>query len=382
MKSFYLWLAFAVLFTLGLADNTRGPVFPDLLRDFALDNTQGSFFFFLASTASLVNNLGSAWWLPRLGPYRGVQVYLGLMLVGLLFIGLGPTFPLVLVGAALFGLSLGGLGILVNIVVGRSAAPERRRQAFSALHCTYGAASLFAPLLVSWVARLGASWNWAFPLLALMPLSLLLLSLRRDGRELTAATGEPPAVVPAYEALSGGRGIWRRTFWVAMLTAGYVASELLISTRFVLLARREFAADLSTANRGLAWFFALLFLGRLYFAIARPAMRLQMVLVVSAALSLICFVLGLFFGPLWIVLAGAAMAPFFPSVIALIHDEFGEARDFALSWTLTSVSLGLMAMHPLVGALTDRFGLLNAMWVGPACLAVSLSFLALKRCFL
>ena len=45
------------LFALGLVDNARGPVFPDILKEFSLTDTVGSLFFLVASFASLVHNL-------------------------------------------------------------------------------------------------------------------------------------------------------------------------------------------------------------------------------------------------------------------------------------------------------------------------------------
>ncbi len=374
MNWFYLWLSFFSLFCLGLGDNARGPVFPDLLREYSLKDTQGALFFVASSSFGLLNNLSSGYWLPRLGPFRSLQVFLGLMGFGLVGIGLSPTFTWVFVSSAIFGVGMGGLGIAQNILVGRGSTPAFRRQAYSALHCMYGAAALLAPLVVSAVYYLGFSWHVIF--LGLSIPCWILLAASFVGGWRTA--GNSAFIDGAADAPSnlGSRKArapvaWRLTLWMATITTTYVVSEIVISSRLVLLARRDFGLDAIVANRYLFLFSTCLFLGRLTFAFLRAPLRPHAMMQVSALASFVLSCIGLIWDPLWLALAGLTLAPFFPCAMAFIQEELGDSGDLAVSWSLTLNSLGLMLMHFFVGVLSDGWGLRFAMWIGPACLILT-----------
>lgn len=367
MRWFYLWLSFLSLFALGLADNSRGPVFPDLLRDFELSDSRGALFFFVTSAFSLGNNLLATWWLPRWGAYRSIQIYLAAQALGLLLMGLASTYAGVLAGAALFGIGIGGLGIAQNALVGRASSGAGRGRAYSFLHCMYGAASLLAPPLASALFRAGFAWQTVLLWMTVPTVGCWLATWARKPLVGDRGVRGPRA------RLGSARGA---ALWTAFAFALYVMSELLISTRIVLLARREYGLDVTAANDRLTLFFILLFLGRMIFVVV-PSKFLSPIKVmrVSALVSALIFGLGLFFGPTWLALAGLSMAPFFPLGMTYLQERFGVASDATIGWTLTFSSLLTMVMHQAVGFATDWVGLSTAMVIGPLALSICFAIL-------
>lgn len=363
MQWFYLWLSFFSLFAFGLADSSRGPVFPDLLRDFGLSDTKGALFFFVTSLFSLGNNFLSTYWLPRWGAFRSVRIYLAVQCLGLVVMGLAPDYVWLLVGSALFGVGMGGLGIAQNTLVGRSSEGHGRRRAYSFLHCMYGAASLVAPMAVSVLYSAGYKWQNVLLFMAVPSAFCWAVAFTRK-----APVGDSGGATERARLGDAKKAV----IPLAIALGVYVMSELLVSTRIVLLARREYGMDVVAANDRLTLFFALLFVGRMIFVFAPPHWASLTIVRVSAVLSTVTFAVGLLLGPGWLALTGLTMAPFFPAAMSHIQEKFGMAGSAAMSWVFTFSSLLTMLMHQGVGVATDAFGLKTAMWIGPLALFVTL----------
>lgn len=364
----WIVLSYLSLFILSLADNMRGPVFPDLLRDYGLNDTLGAMFFLVSSLAGTFTNISAGRWLKAWGPFKALRLFTVVQIVGLFVIGTARTYPILLLGSATLGIALGGLSVAQNVVLPVVTREAIRRQIFSGLHCMYGSASFVAPLLASLLYRYGWSWPYAFIFLGLLPLPLLIMML---------VTKEVPAVEPVSphhsKALSGVAR--RAALWFACILGLYVLAEVLISTRLVLYARRERLLKVEDANDLLSGFFILLFLVRLIFAVLPLRWSSRRVLLISGGLSVLANIAGFFGTPWGFVLCGLTMAPFFPYVMALIGELRPGDRDRITSWSLTASAIGLIFMNLILGKMTDTFGLWWAMWLGPFCLVVMMVLL-------
>ncbi len=382
----YIVFAFLSLFCLGLADNARGPIFPDLLLQFRLSDTMGALFFLVASGLSLVNNTVSRFWLKRWGAFLGLRVFLLVMALGLLLMGLSDRYLWLLCGASIFGVGMGGVGISQNLLVAEGASEKYRRQAFSGMHSMYGLASLLAPAVVTALQGLGWGWQQVLMLLALVPFSLAVASAwvgrrQRNARESSwtsesvtsngdASGSEKTATAQATRHLER-----KAIVWAAVVGSLYVGVELMVSTRLTLFARRDWGYSPEKANQLLGFFFTSLFLGRLIMALTRLSVRNRTLLVGSLMGTILFFVLGIFINPVYLALTGGTMSIFFPVLLSLIAEEFSLIQAEATRWLLTTNSLVLMGMHFVVGQLSDAFGLKLALSLGPLMLCLSLGVL-------
>lgn len=370
---FLLALAYSSMLVFGLLDNVRGPLFPDVLKDFALSDSRGSLFFFVTSAAALVNSVLSFSWMRWLAPVSAMRWFTLVQGSSLLVIGLSSTFESVLVGCALLGFSNGGLGIAVNVLTVRAASEGKRRQALAGVHGMYGISSLLAPVVAVLLARADFAWREIFLALALGPAAIAIQAFwpRR--------AKSPAAVASASPRDDRAPGAKRRSWEPALLFAGilatYVTAEVLVGTRLVLFARREAGYGEEGASLLLSLFFLLLFVGRLLFALVHFPARNPVILATSSLVSAGTFALGIVVSPVWLAVSGLTMSMFYPCAISYLNDELGERAGFALSASLTVQSLCLTSMHLLVGGLSDRFGLGKALWIGPACLILTVVFL-------
>lgn len=377
MGWFYLALAYLSLFTLGMGDNARGPVFPDLIREFGLSDSLAALFFFVSSAAACLNNLCAPFWVPRLGSFRALQFYSVLQVVGFIVMGFSTHYVSMLIGSSIVGLSMGGLGISLNILASESVSTAKRRQALSGLHCMYGVASLLAPLLVTGLFRFGINWKEVFLFIAMGPVLVLGFSaLTKSPTSSKAKEVDASSVVDKDGPSDSPRR--SSTYRYAGIVALYVIAEIAISSRLVLYARRDVGMSLESANELLSFFFLTLFLGRLAFALIHVPLRNSSVLALSGGASLLFFCLGLFHHPAWLALCGLSMSMFYPCAMTLVTEETGRESGLVMSWIVTTQSLGLMAMHFAIGWLSDRFGLGKALWIGPLCLIVMLILLGTR----
>ena len=385
---FLVLLAYLSLFVYGFFDNARGPVFPDLLRDFSLSDQAGSYFFLLASAAAMLNNVLAFRWMERHGSYWTMRVYSAVQVVGMVLIGISTSYGMVLVGAIVAGISMGGLGIAHNVLVTESVPQHLRRQALSGLHCCYGVASLLAPLYVTGLYEIGLSWKTVMIGIALGPALVVLIAETERRRARKAKQAQTVNIEPGFapgEAVPtpppsprGSSRRWGAVAFFGIVMTLYVIGEISIGTRLVLFARRDAGFSVENANFLLTGYFLLLFLGRLAFAVLKIPLSSLWIMILSATLGALTYALGLVHEPWWFALTGLAISMFYPVGIAMIGDETGSDAGFITSWCITMQSLGLMAMHFLLGALADKWGLGRALWIGPACLALALVLLLAK----
>ena len=169
----YIVLAYLSLFALGMSDNIRGPLFPEILKNFAVSDTQGSIYYAISSFCGFLGSFLVRLLLRKWSRVRTLQFAIFLMSVGLIGMGSARDFAWLLVFSGVFGASLGIIGVVQNTLVSVGSSPAKRQQMLSGLHANYGIASFLAPLVVASVSAWLGSWRFVFWVVALVPIALL-----------------------------------------------------------------------------------------------------------------------------------------------------------------------------------------------------------------
>lgn len=361
----YILMAYFSLFALGLSDNIRGPLYPDILKTFDVSDTRGAMFFWMASLLGFCGSFLVRFLLRRLSRVQTLRLAMALMTLSLWGMGWSPDFSWLLFFASSFGLSLGLVGVVQNVLVTLGSLPERRQQMMSGLHATYGMASLLAPLTVAGVNYLTQSWRWSLYAAALVAGLVFITSLFT--KEVAVGSTESLTLPKKNQHWRAHVG----QFYIALAMSCYVAIEILVESRLALYLRRDFAFDLTQSTYYVTAFFVLLLSGRLLFTFYNIRIPLRRVLSFSLVGACLLMVLGLTYSPLFLVFSGIAMAPFYPLAMAYISEKFHHSLDSAISTTLAMTYLITVVMHSLVGYLTDVYGISKALWVGPVCLTLA-----------
>lgn len=145
-------------------------------------------------TAELLGIILSGVWSDRSGPVPALVVGQLLLAAGSVVAGLAVSFPMLLVGRAVFGLGGGLLGVALYVVIGRAYPEAMRPKVFSWISAAWVLPSLVGPPVAGFLTTVW-SWRWVF-LIVLAPLAVtfvIVLGQRRRIEGAPGAAGEAPS---------------------------------------------------------------------------------------------------------------------------------------------------------------------------------------------
>lgn len=365
-----LWalvFAFASLFTLGLADNIRGTLFPEILNQFQISNTLGSWLFATSSGAAFVASLTSTTYLRR---YRiSSLLFTGVLLlaVGLAVMGFAENFSWLIAGSLFLGFGIGYMGVAQNLLVAEGVDSKARSRALSGLHGMYGLASFIAPMLAATTTQAFGKWSGAFYVVAFVAVLFLVTQL--------VISPNPKFIVhePKTDSAAVKKRVSKKSLTMVSFFFGfYVVAEILISSRLALYMRTYYAMDLTQSAQYVTLFFLFLLIGRVSFAFIHLPFALKSQLNGFLITTLVFLIMGLKLHPFFLALSGLTMAPYYPLCVAYISEISQELSRTFLSVAMSFQSLAVVAMHLGVGYMTDQYGLAFAFGVGILALIISI----------
>lgn len=345
-------ISYASLFVFGISDNIRGPLFPEILKDFNVSDSMGSLMFALGSLSGFVASYFARQLLLRFDRRSILQGACLGMTATLLGLAAAPNFYVFLVFSVLFGVNSGIIGLIPNVLVPLGSSVEKKQQLLSGLHAMYGIASLLAPMLVALIGVFSTNWRYTYAITALAPFSLFLYSLHKSHR--------PHHLRPdrkSEEHQASNKKNFKAQMFLALTLSFAVAAEVMISSRLALYMRRVWDFNLENSSLYVTYFFIALLMGRLLFTGIKFKRALSIQLSACLIFTAVSVLLGLLVHPFFLAVAGFSIAPFYPLMIALISSEFPLDLDSAVSYMMATDSLMLALMHVLVGKLSDYFGI-------------------------
>jgi fucose permease len=362
-----------------------GLLVPSLIRSVkdAFDQSDAGIgiFYFLYAVAYASGSLGGGLATERLGRRTVLGFAVSIHGLGLVALGLGPSWAVFLLAALPSGLGAGAIDGGVNgLFLDRFRSGRGR--AMNLLHLFFSIGALAAPLAVGVLVDGGVGWQGIFVATGLtaIPLAILFGSVEMPaGRRITAAPAAPMAtdvvsptdgVAAATDAIrptgraAAARGRLAAPLILLGLAIGcYVASEVGVSSWLVRFLE---PAPLTTATTALSLFWAGLAVGRLVSAqLADRFDHLRFATVSSAGIA-IALVGAIFVPSLPVSIAlfavtGFASGPVFPMIIAIGGERYPD-RSAAVSGFLTgSAVAGSVIYPPVMGFLSVTVGLSVAM---------------------
>ena len=321
-------------------------------------------FYFAYAAAYAAGSFGGGIATERFGRRAVLGGATAVHALGLLALGLGPSWLIFLAAAIPDGL---GAGMLDGGVNGLFLDRFRtgRGRALNLLHLFFSIGALSAPLAVGLMIERGIAWQAILigTALAAVPVAVLfgVIAMPAGTRsETSPRDAAPGARLSAPLVLLG------------LAIACYVASEVGVSSWLVRFLE---PAPLTTATTGLSLFWAGLAAGRLVSSqLADRFDHLRFVAVSSGAVA--ASLVGAIFIPSLGVsiglfaLAGFASGPIFPMIIAIGGERYPD-RSAAVSGFLTgSAVIGSIIYPPVMGFLSVTVGLTVAM-AGNVILAIA-----------
>lgn len=375
MKLAPVILAYLCLFSLGYLDNSRGPLYPQILKTFGISTLAGSFLFSGSAFSAFIVAMFSEKIIKKFSLIRPSQFGLICYVISSFLLSYAPVndFGLyaVILASAILGIGVGIHSVTLNLIINENVPTSLKRRLFSGLHSMYGIASFLAPISVGQSLRYNSNWQIYFKFLGIGLSAICVLSffIRKEKINKHLDHKEFKIETP----------IWP----MALMFSCYVCAEVILSSRMVLFLTDHFSLDHVKASEYLSLFFICLLAGRLSFAFLPIKLSSKSLLVFSALLSLIFCLIGIFYEPLFLGLTGLSMSYFFPCGMDFVAGYFTERElDVAFSKVMIAVGGALVLLHFSFGQLTNYLGVSKSILLIPLLIIIVLYILQVQLPFL
>jgi len=368
---FQVFVACLSLFALGWMDNARGPFFPLLLENTSSSSSEGAYFFALASFIAILSSACAGQVITRFG-LKTLLILGGSLMtlcpLGLVFL---PDLTGALITAFLFGASLGFVAVGQNVLVGKIENTEFKRRFFSLLHCFYALAAMTAPLSVLYLKEL-VSWNHIFLAVSFLTLPFIVMVFFIKSENKNTSKSDVAKVINAPSIFEKSSFLW------ILFMCFYVSSELILSTRMVVLVK-SFGLSFRESSHHLFYFFIFMFLARLVFFLFQFKSSTLKILSLCICGGFISSVLGFMLNPFFFSLVGGFMGPVFPTVMEEISRTWSDSFDAMVSRLISLSSFFVVITHMSVGRLTDLFSVQQSLIAVPTLLFLSFLVLMYRK---
>lgn len=362
----YILFSYSSLFILGMADNVRGPLLPDMMREFQLNHLQASLIFVTASSLALIAGFAAVSLIHRFSLLRTLGLACVLVSVGFLIVYSAQSLSILLFGIALFGFGFGLMGVSQNLMGSLSSDGEIRNKVISGLHSMYGLASFLVPLIVIFTSENLQNWRYAFLIIAVASLALAvpLFTLKDHDHFASDNSDGLKHIHISFPLVKDG-----------LILASYVAAEILVSSRIATFAREAFNYEFAKGAELTSLFFVLLLAGRVYFTFFKSPIPIKKALYVSLFSTLALLILGIFISPWLLALCGLTMSFYYPFTISYLSERHASQVRKIISVAMVTQSFIVVLMHLTVGTLSDMIGVQRALLLGAVFLIIPICIL-------
>ena len=347
------FLIYAIVYiSVGIGISMLGPLLPFLADQVSVSLGQMGFAFTAQNLGYLIGSLSGGWLFDRVRTHRLMTLFLLVMILTGFLIPLMPWFSTLLIVLFFFGLGVGAIDVGTNLnmvwIFQSGVGPY-----LNALHFIFGIGAFFTPLIITTVLGwTGGSLSWAIWALMLLFIPGLL-----------GLVSSPSPENPAAVKTESPEKVHHVGIILLLILAIFFAVGVQIgfSGWIFSYVSESGIADIATASRITALFWASLSLGRLIaIPISKKVAPGTMVLFNFSLLTLV--VIFLLIWPthpvmMWIGAAGVGLATsiLFPTLLSYAKTLVNMTGRVTGLLFLGS-SLGMMILPLLLGQMFDRFG--------------------------
>jgi fucose permease len=355
------------IFVYGMIAALAGTIVPQLSRSLSLSPRQIGDLFLAQALGMMAASVAAGPLVDNRGKKTGMILALALIAGSLFTLPASAGFAAILISIAVLGLGNGILVTTTNAVLS-DINPQRRASILTVTKCFYGAGGFLTPFVGATLLA-GNTIALCYVIAGLTLATCLLMALTA----MPPPSGERRFKLSEAGSLLGSPLLYLLSLMLFVYVACEVGMFNWLAKHLIAQGMAETAA-LSALSLGFA---TGLLAGRLFFAavlmkVAAPKVTLwaavSMVFTTSAVLQftsqpaarVVAF------------LAGMAMAPIFPGVLAMVGDSFPRMTATALGIVITSGWAGLAVSSRLIGIIagSDPKGIKTGLLVLPVFSAV------------
>ncbi|NBD25436.1 MFS transporter [Paenibacillus glycinis] len=345
-----LVVVFGGFLVFGFSENIKGPAIPRMQADFNLDEGQLGMLLALNSlgylaactfTSALSRRIGIKW--TGIGAFASMAIAGVLMHAAQGYGFLSASYFLMYIGNGMLEI---GLAIMAARIFIRNTGTM-----MNLAHFFYGLSSIVAPLIAAsmmgWQLPGGGMLGWRGMYLIMLSLAVLPIIPSLWGKfpeEERHETGEQTS----YRSLLRDRIAW---LIVAILSFG-VVSELAVGSWLVNFLEKAYGWSMGDASGMLSLFFLFFTLARLFLGPVTDRIGYTRSVMIFAAFSGICSLAAILIGERGAILfaiAGAGIAPIYPTVMAMIAKRYPKGTDTAITFTVTLMGIASVIGNLFIG---------------------------------
>jgi MFS family permease len=379
-----------VLFALGgIAVSTWGPRLPSIRHDLGIGDAAIGLALAGVTVGSIVGLATSSALLSWLGNRKAMLGCLVLVAIGVAGVGVGAglahSLPVTMISFVLVGFGIGSVDVMINV---EGAAVERasRRTLMPLMHAGWSAGSILGAGIGALCAALHIDFTWQFlgEAILIIALGTAAVGFLPQGNHVVDNGEHPPMSQRILQWLRG----WThgRLLLIGLVMLGVELGEGTANSWLTLAVKDGHQQTDAIA----ALFFVAFAAGETTARVVGGPLvdRLGRVKTVrfTVLLGVVGLVLFIFGGPAWVVLLGTVLWSIgvsmgFPLGMSAAADS-GPNPAAQVSVVASIGYLANLGGPPVIGALSEHFGILGALWLVVALLAVGFAAagaLALKK---
>lgn len=338
----------------GFSENIKGPAIPRIQTEFKLSEFQIGFMLSLNSLGYLLACSYTGFLTKKFGIKVSTIIAFGSMALAGIFMFFSRNFPS-LSGSYFFMYIGNGMLEISLAIVGARIFTKNTGTMMNLSHFFYGLSSMAAPLLAT--VLMGTTISGS--LLDWRGMYLIMLSLALIPIIPTIISKFPGDDIKEEERMPMKQYLRDPAAWIVVIILSFgVISELSVGGWLVNFLEKSYNWDMASSAKMLSAFFLLFMLARLLLGPITDKIGFTKSLMVFSAFAGLCTFAAILLGEkgaFFFALAGAGIAPVYPTVMALLAKRYPKDSDTAISFTVTLMGIACVIGNFLIGAIVDIF---------------------------
>lgn len=354
-KSLLILICFVAFISLGLPDGLLGVAWPYLSEDYGVPLDALGLLLVCFTAGYLLASFNSGFIMAKM--QLGTLLAFSCLCTGLSLAGYayGGAWPALLAMAFFLGAGGGAIDASINTF----AASNFSTPVVNWLHAFYGIGATLGPVIMTFYLTRNTGWMAGYSTVALVQLSMALIFFLT--RKWWKGTRQREAKA---EAARPGETLALKSTWLSILLFFlYTGIEVSVGQwMFTILTKSRMLSE-AAAGTWTSTYWGSLTVGRIAFGFVMVRFPVHKVL--TACLAMVVVGTSLFalnVAPLasltGIAIIGIAVAPVFPSLIAMTPDRIGNHHaGNAVGYQVSAAMIGGALLPGFAGLMTDYFGI-------------------------
>lgn len=372
--------AILAIFVYGMIAAMLGTILPNLSERFKLTPEQNGYIALAQAVGLIIASVSAGPLIDNRGKKTGLLLGLTLIVIALFALPNATGYHTIMLYLFLLGLGGGTIVTAANALVS-DISEERRASVLNLLNLFFGLGGLATPFVAG--NLLGGDAVRLAYLTAILTAATLVLH--------AGTAMPPPSGARGFKPSEAGQLVGRPVLWLlALFMFLYVACEVGVWNWLVkhLIAQgvpESAALNVLSLGFALGLLLGRVVVSRILITVSAPTVTLAAAILMALTTYLMLQATGVTLVWIAVFCGGVAMAPVFPTTLAMVGDAFPKGTATAMGIVITSGWIGLAVSSRIIGAIAgtqvkpDPVRLKTALLVIPVFSAVMIVVNLLMR---